>query len=198
MVLALGEGLKAWFKPVLFTFFIALIVGIPLLFITPGEAVVAVEGWLQVTLEGVWLMASLVLRATAAAAVFTGVLMHIGWRGVVDGLYRLRLPQELALMVGFFTKYIPVFLRDACRMMAARESRLISSSYTAAWKGLATMIGEMLLRGYWRSMRLSMALRARGFSEPVARECRYELGMGDTLILAVLLLVSLTQVLGGW
>jgi len=168
------RGFWLWVKQVFYVFLFVLFISIPLFFIVPGKVLYSIDLSLVsigVTDYGLWHALVLVLRTTAASAIFTAVLMSLGWRGVVEGLIGLYVPYDLVLMVGFFMKYVPLFLKDICRMLAAREARLFSSrlDYVSFWRSLISIVGEILLRSYWRSSKLSIALRARGFGVPPHR-----------------------------
>lgn len=200
LVPLLRVSFGTWAKPVAFVTFIAGFVSMPLPFITPGSAVVALRLGplaLEVTREGLLEATSLIIRAAAASASFTAILLHIGWRGLIDGLRGLRLPAELAFSIGLYIRYVPAFLRDALSMVAAREARLLRPRGTKfAWGALASVVGELILRGYERAWRLEKALRARMFSSLETGRCARGLGAGDaglaaltaTLILACVVL----------
>jgi len=202
LVAAFSKRFAEWARPVLFALFIATFVSAPLPCITPGDPLITLSlgrASLQITLSGVRDAALLILRTAGAAAMFTAVVMHLGWRGLVRGLRGLRLPEELALMVGFFVKYAPIFLRDACRMVAAREARLISRRrhYTAAWAGLISVIGEVVLRSYRRASMVSMAMKARSFSHFEHGREGVRWSKNDACLLAVLALI-VAVALPGW
>ena len=204
LVAVLGGRFTEWARPVLFALFIATFVSAPLLCITPGDPIITLSlgrASVQITLSGVRDAALLILRTVGAAAMFTAIVMHLGWQGLVRGLCRLRVPKELAFMVGFFVKYAPMFLRDACRMLAAREARLISKRryYIAAWAGLTSVIGEIVLRSYWRASMVSMAIKARSFSHfEHGRKEKTHLGRKDLSLLAASALIVAVALLSRW
>lgn len=204
LVAVLSRRFTEWARPVLFALFIATFVSAPLPCITPGDPLITLSlgrASVQITLSGVRDAALLILRTVGAAAMFTAIVMHLGWQGLVRGLRGLRIPRELALMVGFFVKYAPMFLRDACRMIAAREARLISRRryYIAAWVGLTSVIGEIVLRSYWRASMVSMAMKARSFGyleHGRKEEARW--GKNDLSLMAVLALIAAAALPGWW
>ncbi len=184
-------GLKSWLRPVAFALFISVPVSAPLLLLGEGRVAAACMGPLKVyvSLAGAWEALFLVLRVTSAAAIFSAITIHLGWRGLLEGLLTLRAPVELVEMVGLFFKYTPMFVRDLCTMVAAREARLVGRcGYRLAWASLASAVGEILLRSYRRAVAVSMAMRARCFGARRARNRRgLRLSRYDPLLILVLL-----------
>ena len=193
-------GLRNWLRPVAFALFISVPVSAPLLLL--GEERVACAGPLKayVSLAGAWEALSLVLRVTSAAAIFSAITIHLGWRGLLEGLSVLRAPVVLVEMVGFFSKYAPMFVRDLCTMVAAREARLVGRcGYRLAWASLASAVGEILLRSYRRADAVSMAMRARCFGAwRAGRRRKLRLSRYDPLLILVLLLTVWLAVAGPW
>lgn len=158
--------LGMWVKPVFFTLFITFFASLPSLFIASNDALPSLFS-LEVTFDGVLRFSSVVLRAVAAASIFTVITIHLGWRGIVDGLRRLHVPLGLIFLIGLFIKYVPVFLRDVVRMMAAREARTTSHGLKIVWRNFSSVVGDLILRAFHRSWRLQLAFKARGFGEEV-------------------------------
>lgn len=194
----LRVSFRAWAKPVAFVTFIAGFVSIPLLFITPGSPVAALRVGslaLEATREGLLEAASLILRAAAASASFTAILLHLGWSGFVEGLRGLRLPAEFVFLVGLYIRYVPVFLRDALSMVAAREARLLRPNGTKlAWGALASVVGDLMFRGYERAWRLEKALRARMFGPLGAGRGAWGFGAGDAALITLTVTLALACV----
>jgi len=160
----LNVKLNMWIKPVLFTLFVTSVASLPLLFIVSNDAS---PFSIKVTFDGVLIFLNIVLRAVAAASIFTVITIHLGWWGIIIGLRRLHFPSSLIFLVAVFIKYIPILLRDAVKMMAAREARTMSHNLKLVWRNFSSVIGDLLLRAFHRSWRLQLAFRARGFGEEV-------------------------------
>jgi len=163
----------AWVKVVLIVALWALLVSIPLAFITSGEIIASLPlgfATLRVSREGVNTLLAFTLRATSAAAIFTAFYQIIGWRGMVKGLRGLRVPSELTAMASLSITYIPLFLREAVRLLSAREARIMKKGrLRRVWWMLTTVIGDLMLKGYERAWRLEKALRAKSFVETSPR-----------------------------
>lgn len=185
-----------WIKPVAFTFLITSIASLPMLFMFHDNFLFDFL-FFRVSFTGVLVFFEIVLRAVAAASIFTVILVHLGWRGIVYGLWRLRFPSSFIFLLAIFIKYVPVFLRDAVRMMAGREARTFSCGLRVAWRNFASVVGDLFLRAFYRSWRLQLAFKARGFNEAFLRDGFYDafyemsLGFRDLflILLAVLLVV---------
>lgn len=173
-----GKGFKAWISVVLASLLFSLAVTVPLL-------AVAAE---PLGAAGAALLA--VLRAVSAAAVFTGFAVCLGWRGVVEGLGGLGMP-ELAFSLGLLLKYIPIFLRDLAGILAAREARAVRKGLRLSWTLLASAAGEVLVRGYARAEALRMALEARSFTGSAFKvERRARLSKVEVALLAYTLSIA--------
>ncbi len=154
----------SWIKPVLVVALWTWLISVPLIFIEPKLAVKVwmLELWLSV--EGAYEALSLTLRAAAATAIFIASVQLLGWRNWLKGLEGLRVPQPLVRLMQMSIIYIPLFLREASKMLWARESRIVSRmGIKRAWGVLSTVVGDLLLRGYERAWRLEKALKARSF-----------------------------------
>jgi len=111
--------------------------------------------------EPVEIAALFIARAAGAAAAFTGVVASLGWYNLLLAFEQLRLPGFTSLQLATTLRMIPIFARDAARMLAAREARLLSRGKSRTWPVLASVVGDMLLLGYRRSKSLAMAIEAR-------------------------------------
>jgi len=162
--------LSSWIKTILFVLTWASIVSAPLPFITAGEVLVELpigSTTLKISFEGIHLTVSFITRVTASVAVSTAFIMIMGWRGIIAGFEELRIPRELSFMLNLSIVSIPVFLRETLNVLLAREARIMRKvKMRNVWRMLATVIGELMLRGYERAWRLDKSIRARSFSRP--------------------------------
>lgn len=131
-----------------------------------------------------------ILRTVSSAAYFTAATAGLGWRGVAEALAKLGAP-EAALDVSVFTRYLPLFLRDAAVLMAARESRSLEGRH-GVWE-LSTIIGEMMARAYRRSRSLYYAAAARDLGGYRGLSCRLRLYAWDMPHIAVA-----AAIVAGW
>lgn len=162
------SSLISWIKIILFIFTWAFIVSAPLPFITTGVILTELSvGFttLRVSFEGIHLMLLFTARVVSSAAVFTAFVTTMGWRGMVSGLEGLRMPKEFSFMLNLSIINIPIFLRETLNMLLAREARIMRKDRIwSTWGALASIIGELVLRGYERAWRLDKSIRARSFN----------------------------------
>lgn len=167
--------ISKWIKPGTFVAFIALFVALPLFVLSGG-----------VTSDkpSYYSLALFILRPIASSAIFTVIFLSIGLSGFLEGLLSLHAPRELIDMIWFFIRYMQLFLRDACRLLAARESRIISDKcgYRKLWWIIGTVVGEMLLRSYAKAAGLNLALQARNFGESVRHSVRGRISKFDAFL----------------
>lgn len=111
-----------------------------------------------------WSIAPLLLRCVAATSVLVLMAQSLGLTGLITGLRGLRVPPRALFALTLFLRYVPIMLRDATRLLSAREARIVASSneIKSSWFVLSTVAGSLLIKGFERAYRLQMALKARG------------------------------------
>jgi len=203
VILLTDSPMRTWAKIPLLVSVWAAIVMVPLPFITPGEPVASLSlGLIELRASGEGLNTALtfVTRAVAAVAIFTSFAFVLGWREIVRGLQGLRIPQELGLLLNMAIIHIPLFLREAVKMLSARESRMMRKiRFKEVWRILSTVVGDLLLRSYERSWVLEKAIKARSFR---ATELSWEtpsevMGIKDLLLLSFSLCILVLGVFLG-
>ena len=155
---------RSWIKPVLAVALWAGLVSAPLAFIE-----LAPTGAFRLGLSagGAYEALSLTLRAAAAASIFAASIQLLGWRNWLKGLEDLRVPRLLIKLTMLSLFYIPLFLREALRMLLAREARMVGRvGVWRSWRMVSTVVGDLLLRGRERAWRLERALMARSLTLP--------------------------------
>ena len=107
---------------------------------------------------------NLTLRAVTAAITLSIAICGLGLTRFLRGLRELGLPRSLAIYLEIFIRLIPTTFREASRIVAARESRVITSkgAIRSMWSALASSTGDLLLRSIVRAHRLRLATESRG------------------------------------
>jgi cobalt/nickel transport system permease protein len=155
---------RSWIKPVLAVALWAGFVSAPLAFI---ELTSSGAFRLELNAKGAYEALSLTLRAAASTSIFTASIQLLGWRGWLQGLEGLRIPKLLVRLTMLSLFYIPLFLREALRMLLAREARMLGRvGAKQSWRLMATVVGDLLLRGHDRAWRLERAFMARSLHYP--------------------------------
>ncbi len=80
------------------------------------------------------------------------------------GLERLRLPQQLVLIMSFMVRYLDVVTGEMQRMKVARESRGFTARNPRHWPVLARSAGALFIRSYERGERVHLAMLSRGYT----------------------------------
>ncbi|WP_455278045.1 energy-coupling factor transporter transmembrane component T family protein [[Eubacterium] cellulosolvens] len=159
--------LRSWMKIITLTLAWATLVSIPLPFITPGKSVMSFtfnSMFLNITEEGIHIMIIFILRIVSASSIFTAFVLVIGWRGIIKGLEFFRIPRELTLLLKLSVIHIPLTIREAAKMISARDARIMKDiGVKELWKTLASVVGELFLRCYERAWRVDKAIKARSF-----------------------------------
>ncbi len=153
--------IKYLIKPITFVIIIASISALPLIFITPGQTISRLNG-LAITDKGLFTAVSLIARSATASLTFTVITLSLGWRGIIEALRELKIPNSLIMSLNLFIKYMPIFLREICSLLVAREARIMrKNQYKLAWIVMATSSGDLLLRASQRAWKLQNAMQAR-------------------------------------
>lgn len=158
------SSLKLWLKVLLFTLTWTLLVSLPLI----------VSHWVN---QFQWFSAgghlssteltSFLLKPTSASAVFTSMLLAGGGGSFIMGLNEVKAPKEIVRSLSSTLVFIPILTKDACRMLAAREARIVKESVSLSWKILSTVVGDLILRGFERAEKVDRAISARTFGYTV-------------------------------
>lgn len=156
------SGVKLWLKVLLFTFTWTLLISLPLV------ASYLMEPSFAVYLSGsnVELTAFLMKPATASA-IFTSMLLAGGGRSFILGLHAVKVPKEIVRSLSSIMLFIPILAKDTCRMLAAREARILKENVSLKWRVLSTVVGDTILRSFERAERINRAISARTFGDGV-------------------------------
>jgi cobalt/nickel transport system permease protein len=109
-------------------------------------------GWALLAKGTLGVLASLTLAATTEP------------RDLLDGLERLRLPQQLVQILGFMIRYLDVVTDEMRRMRIARESRGFTARNPRHWPVVARSAGALFIRSYERGERVHLAMLSRGYT----------------------------------
>ena len=88
---------------------------------------------------------------------------------IIGLLRRLRVPELFLELMLLAYRHIFIFLENVRQIRLAQSSRLGYSSVVNAWRSLAVLGGNLLLRTFRRSQQLHQSLLARGYDD----ELRY-------------------------
>lgn len=149
-----------------------------LIFTVPGRPIwrLPVTGW-TATLPGLTRFISILLKSWLSVQVAIVLAASTRFADLVWALQALRLPALLVATFSFMYRYLFVLTDEALRMRRARQARSAvpagrpEAGGTIAWRAQVTgwMVGQLFLRSYERSERVSQAMAARGFRGEIQR-----------------------------
>ncbi len=165
------------------------IIALPLPFITPGAVTYAIQlGPLRLvaTREGTLKAAAFVLRCLNAISIGVAWTAYAGLTTLIRGLHAVDPTGTIPNMAFLTARYVPLSIREAQRLLAAREARLLRKPrISSSWLVLASCCGDLLLRAFNRAWKVGLAMRARcPFGSPAnisdPRGC-FRLGVRDLI-----------------
>ena len=186
LIKVLRLNVRSIIKPVLFVSFMTAIIVAPLPFITStnnGDYLQLIPLWIKVSKVGVLKAMNLLLKTTSATLIFTTLISYLGWRGLLEGLRGLKVPWELTFATGLHIKYIFVMVRCVNSMITAREAKVFNKGKLGIWKVLASIVGDLMLKGYERGYILEKAINARTFTRFSPRNGIRKLGLNELMLL---------------
>lgn len=192
-ILLTRAHIYTWAKTTFLVTLWAIIVSIPIPIIINGEVVVKLSiGFteLMVSREGVNMATEFILRVLVSTSVLTSFTTVIGWRGIILGLEGLKIPKEITSLFKVSIINMPLVFRDASRMLSAREARLMGKSkLKESWAALSTVIGDLLIRGCERALRLEKAVKARSFVSNRQEHNLNAVGKKDWMLLSLTIFI---------
>jgi len=138
-----------------------------------------------------------VYRISCSAASLALVARSAGWRTLLEGFALLRIPREAVAMAELTARFIPLFMDDALKLLAARSVRSIGDTPLASrWRLLGSVVGDLILRGVYRAGQLRLAVEARSLGmyrggRGVPRRPR----LGDLAVIALAAATALAYLL---
>ena len=186
------KGLKPIFMIMLFTFVLNV-------FMTPGEAIVAL-GPLKITMEGIYNAFFMVARL--ALLIIGSSLMTLTTKPInlTDGIERLLSPlqkigvpaHELAMMMSIALRFIPTLLDETDKIMKAQMARgadFESGNLFQRAKSLIPLLVPLFISAFRIAVDLAMAMEARCYrgGQNRTRLHRMAYGKGDAVGTVVLI-----------
>lgn len=113
--------------------------------------------------HGFELFLSLVITATACAAVMLLVSCTTRFSDILSTLTQLGLPALLVTTLGLMYRYLFVLSDEAGRMKRARLARTFQPDRGRLWRSLASVIAQLFVRSAERAQRIHSAMLARGW-----------------------------------
>jgi len=124
---------------------------------------------------------------------------------IIHAFEHLRVPRVLTTIVAFLYRYMFVLTDEVFRLLRAREARSAGlpgkkSGRSVWWRAKVTgsMAGQLFLRTYERSERISNAMVSRGYTGHFRTLKPHAINRRDWLVLTVSIIVLLFIQVVGW
>lgn len=114
--------------------------------------------------RGLAIFAAVMLKSTACVAAVQLLAQTTPFPDLLDVLRRARLPDVFVLALALLHRYLFVLIDESRRMRRARLARTWRTSPWQVWRSLSSVIAVSFVRSIVRAERISVAMRARGFS----------------------------------
>lgn len=179
---------RAWLGAFAFTGTIAL----PVIFITPGNAILQISflNW-TITEQGINSALYLIFRVETTVTLSLLLVLCTLWTHVLKALRVLRVPVVFVVILGMTYRYIFVMLETARNMFEARQSRLVGALSVSESRRIATAsIGVLLTKSFYLNTEVFTAMQSRGFRGEVYTLDDFEMHNRDWLALAGFLAIA--------
>lgn len=168
LVLSAGVSLKEFLlRSFVFISFFALIIALPLPFITSGVPVAefSLLGYVvTVTGEGVYLATAFILRVWAALSLLNMMVLTTSFDRLISAFSSLRLPKILTLLLDLTLRFIFEVSYEAARLSRAQDARMFRKlGLLDRMRSVAPILSGIFIRSYRRADRVYNAMIARGF-----------------------------------
>jgi cobalt/nickel transport system permease protein len=148
----------------------AALISIPVLFITPGHAILTSNFGLftlTITSDGVAKFLVFSIRVWFCVASLTLLVVSMGFDKLLKLLASLKTPPLIVQLFSLTYRYFFVSAHETQSFLIAKEARTYIHKRTMnyqALKDLASILAALFIRTYERSERVYLAMKSRGFS----------------------------------
>jgi cobalt/nickel transport system permease protein len=120
-------------------------------------------GWLQVTTEGITVLASVAIKALLSLLILNLLIMTTAIADLLNALIFLKMPPLLVAILSSMYRYLGVLIDEFETMRRAALSRNLMNN--PRWQRLiiGNTIGSLFIRTYERAERISQSMLARGY-----------------------------------
>ena len=148
----------------------AALISIPILFITPGQAIAAANFrlfTLAITSAGVTKFLVFTVRVWFCVASLTLLVVSLGFEKLLKLLASLRIPPIIVQLFSLTYRYFFVSVHEVQSFLIAKEARTYIHRRTMnyqALKDFGAILAALFIRTYERSERVYLAMKSRGFN----------------------------------
>jgi cobalt/nickel transport system permease protein len=114
--------------------------------------------------RGLTVFLAVAAKSTACVAATQLLAQTTRFHDVLATLRRARVPSALVVTLALLHRYLGVVIEESRRMRRARAARTWRASRWGMWTALSSVIAVSFVRSLARAERISVAMRARGWS----------------------------------
>lgn len=143
------------------------------------------------------------LRVNAAALLSMLFVVSMGIGNLIPALSKLRVPEKLVSLLMLTYRYLFVIHRQVFYSVLSMRLRRPRETVTMTWRSYAAAFASVLAGAFFRSRKVTLAARARGFDGafPLTRTLKWKtrdsLACAGAALAAILLLVINAMLAGG-
>ncbi|MCW4044074.1 MAG: cobalt ECF transporter T component CbiQ [Candidatus Bathyarchaeota archaeon] len=172
VVLAIASKipLKGFMARTFFMPLFAVVISVPILFITQGNPVFSADLGLltlTITLEGLTRFLTFSIRVWFCVASLTLFTLSTGFDAIMQLLAEIRVPSVIVQMFSLTYRYLFVSIHELQKVLIAKEARTYVNKRTlsiASLKHSGALLATLFIRTYERSERVYLAMKSRGFN----------------------------------
>lgn len=101
-----------------------------------------------------------VIRALAAASLLLASIKTLGWMGLAEAFYGLRIP-ALGKFIVMYVRMLSTLIKDTSRSILCREARMLRNASFGDMFKYTALVGDLFMKGCIRGWRTSLAINAR-------------------------------------
>jgi cobalt/nickel transport system permease protein len=120
-------------------------------------------GWLQITTDGLTVLASIALKVFLSLLMLNLLIITTPIADILQGLLALKMPPLLVAIMASMYRYINVLQREFLTMQRAAKSRNLMLNKHTTRLVIGNIIGTLFIRTYDRGERIYQAMLARGY-----------------------------------
>jgi cobalt/nickel transport system permease protein len=161
--------LKGFMARTLFMPLFAVVISVPILFLTDGNAVFSADAGLftlTITMEGLTKFLTFSIRVWFCVASLTLFTLSTGFDAILKLLASIKLPSIIIQMFSLTYRYLFVSIHELQKVLIAKEARTYVHKRNLNIENLkhtGALLATLFIRTYERSERVYLAMKSRGF-----------------------------------
>ncbi|MEM1983350.1 MAG: hypothetical protein QXZ63_06795 [Sulfolobales archaeon] len=101
-----------------------------------------------------------VLRALASATLLLASIKTLGWIGLANAFYEIRVP-SLGRFIVIYVRMLSTLIKDVSKSILCRDARILRNAGLREIPAYASLVGDLFIKGSSRGWKTSLAVNAR-------------------------------------